>query len=85
MVTVSVLLTTFTNLEKYVYFKKCLKQRRQPPLPPAPFLAPPRLRNRRLEVVSARENGHARGRHACLLLARPFFLAPTTSKRLGWG
>ena len=21
---------TFTNLEKYVYFKKCLKQRRQP-------------------------------------------------------
>ena len=27
---------TFTNLEKYVYSKKCLKQRRQPPpLPPA--------------------------------------------------
>ena len=26
----------FTNLEKYVYSKKCLKQRRQPvPLPPA--------------------------------------------------
>ena len=24
---------TFTNLEKYVYFKKCLKQRRQPPNP----------------------------------------------------
>ena len=24
----------FTNLEKYVYFKKCLKQRRQPPPPP---------------------------------------------------
>ena len=23
----------FTNLEKYVYFKKCLKQRRQPPPP----------------------------------------------------
>ena len=22
---------TFTNLEKYVYSKKCLKQRRQPP------------------------------------------------------
>ena len=26
---------TFTNLEKYVYFKKCLKQRRQPPTPPS--------------------------------------------------
>ena len=26
---------TFTNLEKYVYSKKCLKQRRQPP----PFLS----------------------------------------------
>ena len=25
----------FTNLEKYVYSKKCLKQRRQPP-PPLP-------------------------------------------------
>ena len=24
---------TFTNLEKYVYSKKCLKQRRQPPHP----------------------------------------------------
>ena len=24
----------FTNLEKYVYSKKCLKQRRQPPTPP---------------------------------------------------
>ena len=24
---------TFTNLEKYVYSKKCLKQRRQPPPP----------------------------------------------------
>ena len=24
---------TFTNLEKYVYSKKCLKQRRQPPYP----------------------------------------------------
>ena len=24
---------TFTNLEKYVYSKRCLKQRRQPPLP----------------------------------------------------
>ena len=24
---------TFTNLEKYVYSKKCLKQRRQPPNP----------------------------------------------------
>ena len=35
--------------------------------------------------MDARENGHVRGRHACILLARPFFLAPTTSKRLGWG
>ena len=25
------LITTFTNLESYVYSKKCLKQRRQPP------------------------------------------------------
>ena len=25
---------TFTNLKKYVYSKKCLKQRRQPPRPP---------------------------------------------------
>ena len=24
---------TFTNLEKYMYSKKCLKQRRQPPNP----------------------------------------------------
>ena len=24
---------TFTNLEKYEYSKKCLKQQRQPPLP----------------------------------------------------
>ena len=48
------------------------------------------LRSRRLEVAGERENEHARGRHArgatsplaCLLLARPFFLVPTTSKRL---
>ena len=51
------------------------------------------LRSRRLEVVGERENGRARGRHArgegasplaCLLLARPLFLVPTTtsSKRL---
>ena len=26
---------TFTNLEKYVYSKKCLKQRRQPPTSPS--------------------------------------------------
>ena len=25
---------TFTNLEKYVYSKRCLKQRSQPPPPP---------------------------------------------------
>ena len=45
------------------------------------------LRSRRLEVAGETENGRARGRHArgegaCLLLARPFFLVPTTSKRL---
>ena len=32
----NILIMTFTNLEKYVYSKKGLKQRRQPPtLPPA--------------------------------------------------
>ena len=44
------------------------------------------LRSRHLEVVGERKNGRARGRHAsplaCLPLARPFFFAPTTSKRL---
>ena len=30
----------------------------------------------------SRENERARGRHACLLLVHPFFLVPTTSKRL---
>ena len=48
------------------------------------------LRSRRLEEAGERENGRARGRHArgatsplaCLLLARPFFLVSTTSKRL---
>ena len=52
------------------------------------------LRSSRLEVVGAvgaRKNGRARERHtrgdralpsACLPLARPVFLAPTTSKRL---
>ena len=50
-------------------------------------------RSRRLEVAGERGNGRARGRHArgegtpssplaCLLLARPFFLVPTTCKRL---
>ena len=39
------------------------------------------LRSRRLEVVGERENGRVRGRQACLLLARPFLLVPTTSKR----
>ena len=32
--------------------------------------------------MGERENGRARGRHACLFLARPFFLVPTTSKHL---
>ena len=49
------------------------------------------LHSRRLEVVGEKENGLARGRHArgngtsplaCLLLERPFFLVPTTPKRL---
>ena len=40
------------------------------------------LHSRRLEVVGERESGRARGRHAYLLLARTFFLVPTTSKRL---
>ena len=45
-----------------------------------------------MEVAGERENERARGRHArgegassplaCLLLARPFFLVPTTSKRM---
>ena len=40
-----ILIIIFTNLEKYVYSKNCLKQRRQPPppLPPAKskvFFAP---------------------------------------------
>ena len=39
------------------------------------------LRSRRLEVVGERENGRVRGRQA-ILLARTFFLVPTTSKRL---
>ena len=30
-----ILIMIFTNLEKYVYSKKCLKQRRQPPYPPS--------------------------------------------------
>jgi len=39
-------------------------------------------RSRRFELVGARKNGRARARHASLPLARLFFLAPTTSKRL---
>ena len=31
----NILIMSFTNLEKYVYSKKCLKQRRQPPHPPS--------------------------------------------------
>ena len=33
-------------------------------------------RRRRLEVGGERENGRTRGRHVCLLLARPFLLCP---------
>ena len=32
----NILIMTFTNLEKYVYSKKGLKQRRQPPPQPLP-------------------------------------------------
>ena len=39
------------------------------------------LCSRRLEVVGETKNGRARGGRACLLLERPFFLVPTTSKR----
>ena len=39
-------------------------------------------RSRGLEVAGGRENGRARGRHACLLLSRAFFLVATISKRL---
>ena len=39
-------------------------------------------RSRGLEVADGRENGRARGRHACLLLSRAFFLVATISKRL---
>ena len=38
----------------------------------------PSLRSRRLEVVGARNNERARGRHA---LARPFFLGPATQAK----
>ena len=38
------------------------------------------LHSRRLEVVGARKNVHARGEGACLPLVRAFFLAPTTSR-----
>ena len=31
----NILIMTFTNLEKYLYSKKSLKQRRQPPTPPS--------------------------------------------------
>ena len=37
------------------------------------------LRSRRLEVLGAKKTWRARGRHACLPLARPFFIVPTTS------
>ena len=40
------------------------------------------LHSRHLEVVGERESGRSRGRHSCLLLARTFFLVPTTSQRL---
>ena len=36
----NILIMIFTNLEKYAYSKKCLKQRRQPPTPPFSKVAP---------------------------------------------
>jgi len=54
--------------------------------PRSPRLQVSSLRSRHLEVVGERENGRARGRHACplacLLFSRAFFLVPTTSDRL---
>ena len=47
----NILIMTFTNLEKYVYSKKGLKQRRQPPpqpLPPAKSKVFWQLRNRKI-------------------------------------
>ena len=49
---------------------------------PQPQNLPLCLRSRRLEVVGARKNRRTRGRLASLALARPFFLVPTSSKRL---
>ena len=40
------------------------------------------LRSSLLEVVGARRDGRARGRHVCLPRERLFFLAPTSSKRV---
>ena len=42
------LITTFANLESYVYSKKCLKQRRQPPQPPPP---PPTALSSKVEGI----------------------------------
>ena len=49
---------TFTNVEKYVYSKKCLKQRRQPPYP---SLMPPSIKVEGQEpakVFSKKSPGH---------------------------
>ena len=48
------LITTFTNLESYVYPKKCLKQRRHPPTPPLP--PPPLLSPAKLKVFSGQKS-----------------------------
>ena len=39
------------------------------------------LRSRRLEVVGVRKNEPARGRHACVPLAHPFFAGPVTQAK----
>ena len=47
---------TFTNLEEYVYSKKCLKQRRQPPLPLP--LAKSKVRSLRRYFRDKKSPGH---------------------------
>ena len=60
---------TFTNLKKYLYSKKCLKQRRQPP----PQSLPPG----KSKVFSRRKSNLA----AAVTLGRP---TPITNKVCDW-
>ena len=51
-----ILIMIFTNLEKYVYSKKCLKQRRQPPplLPEKSKVFSRRKRHLAMAVIGGR-------------------------------